>query len=107
MARTRPRISLNAAPPPANDPEPVIEVPAIPRSSPLKVIRNKCLDCTNNQPREVYLCAAKTCPLWPWRMGVRPEHRKQAKANEDALRVAAGLKPKYQYINMSEDSDED
>ena len=40
--------------------------------TPLKSIRAKCLDCTCNQPKEIRLCPVITCPLFPYRMGRRP-----------------------------------
>lgn len=42
------------------------------RRTPLKSIRDKCLDCCCYQPKEVRLCTAKDCPLWLYRMGKRP-----------------------------------
>ena len=41
--------------------------------TPMKSIRLKCLDCTCNQPREIRLCPIENCPLYPYRMGKRPE----------------------------------
>lgn len=41
--------------------------------TPMKAIRLKCLDCTCNQPKEVTLCTATNCPLFPYRMGKRPK----------------------------------
>ena len=40
---------------------------------PLKAIRLKCLDCSAGQPKEVRLCPAINCALWPYRMGKRPK----------------------------------
>lgn len=37
--------------------------------TPLKVIRAKCLDCSNGDAEEVKQCPVRTCPLWPLRMG--------------------------------------
>ncbi len=54
------------------------------RLRPIKAMRAKCLDCTGNQPKEVRLCTCFTCPLWGYRMGVRPEHKRALEANEDA-----------------------
>lgn len=34
-----------------------------------KAIRQKCLDCTVWQPREIRLCTAIDCALFPYRMG--------------------------------------
>lgn len=39
--------------------------------SPLKAIRNKCLDCSGGMRSEVRLCPQKNCPLWPFRSGHR------------------------------------
>ena len=54
------------------------------RLTPIKAIRAKCLDCTGNQMKEVRLCSCLSCPLWGYRMGVRPEHKRALEANEDA-----------------------
>lgn len=40
--------------------------------TPIKAIRAKCLDCCGGEPKEVRLCTAKKCPLWPYKMGHRP-----------------------------------
>jgi len=34
-----------------------------------KAIRLKCLDCSCWNAREVRLCPAKLCPIWPFRLG--------------------------------------
>jgi hypothetical protein len=40
--------------------------------SPLRAIRDKCLDCSCYQISEVRLCEAIKCPLWPFRAGKHP-----------------------------------
>jgi len=40
--------------------------------SPMKAIRQKCLDCCCNQPSEVRACEATKCALWPFRAGQHP-----------------------------------
>lgn len=40
--------------------------------TPLKAIRAKCMDCTNNQFIEVRECCIKDCALYPYRMGHNP-----------------------------------
>lgn len=40
--------------------------------TPMRAIRKKCLDCCAFQPKEVTLCTAEKCPLYPYRMGKRP-----------------------------------
>ena len=41
--------------------------------TPLKVIRLKCLECSDGQPTEVRLCQVTNCPIWSWRFGKRPQ----------------------------------
>ena len=41
--------------------------------TPVRAIRQKCLDCCNGQSAEVRLCTCKTCPLYGCRMGHRPK----------------------------------
>ena len=40
--------------------------------SPLRAIRNKCLDCSGYPPSDVRLCDAVKYPLWPFRAGRHP-----------------------------------
>ncbi len=40
--------------------------------TPIEAIRAKCLDCTCGSSKEVRLCQVPKCPLWPYRLGVRP-----------------------------------
>lgn len=44
------------------------------KKSPLKAIREKCLDCCGNQYSEVRECHITDCPLWQYRMGKNPFH---------------------------------
>ena len=37
------------------------------RRTPLRALRKSCLWCCLDQPKEVRLCPATSCPLWPWR----------------------------------------
>jgi len=47
--------------------------------SPLKSIRAKCLDCSNNQKGEVLNCPIKECPIYPFRLGKNPNRSKRVK----------------------------
>ena len=60
------------------------------KSSLLKTIRQKCLDCTLDQNREVQLCPAEGCPLWKYRLGKDPEKkpRQMSEAQRAVLDVA-------------------
>lgn len=40
--------------------------------TPVKAIRAKCLDCSNNNPYEVTQCPITDCPLHEYRSGHRP-----------------------------------
>lgn len=40
--------------------------------TPLKAIREKCLDCCCGSAHEVRLCPAESCTLWPFRFGHNP-----------------------------------
>lgn len=41
--------------------------------TPMRAIRLKCLECSNNQFSEVRECNVKTCPLYCYRSGHRPK----------------------------------
>ena len=41
-------------------------------ATPLKAVRRHCLSCCNGSSNEVKLCSAKSCPMWPFRHGHRP-----------------------------------
>ena len=41
--------------------------------TPIKAIRQKCLDCCCGHTAEIRNCAVKNCALYPYRMGHRPK----------------------------------
>jgi hypothetical protein len=43
--------------------------------TPMKAIRAKCMDCSNNQIVEVRECPIINCPLYPYRMGHNPNRK--------------------------------
>lgn len=45
------------------------------RLTPLRAIRAKCMDCSNNQIFEVRDCVITKCPLWDYRMGHNPNRK--------------------------------
>lgn len=47
------------------------------RTTPMKAIRAKCLECSNGQYSEVRLCPAVNCPLYAYRLGKRPRGIKE------------------------------
>lgn len=38
-------------------------------ASAMKAIREKCLNCVCDQPKEIRLCPSVNCPLYDFRMG--------------------------------------
>ena len=44
--------------------------------SPIKSIRDKCLDCSSGSTKTIKYCTVYTCPLWKYRFGMRPETAK-------------------------------
>jgi hypothetical protein len=43
---------------------------------PTKAIRAKCVDCCAGDMSEVRKCVTVSCPLWPFRMGRNPFHKR-------------------------------
>ena len=66
--------------------------------NPVKVIRDKCIDCCAGSSKEVELCAVKKCPLWPFRFGKNPYREKRELSEEEKAavreRLASGRKKK-------------
>lgn len=48
------------------------------QQAPLKTMRAKCMDCCGGAAKEVRLCGAYDCALWPFRMGKNPFLKKEA-----------------------------
>ncbi len=55
--------------------------------SPLKALRLRCIDCCADQPSEVRLCTAVTCPSWPFRMGANPWRKEASDAQREQART--------------------
>jgi hypothetical protein len=47
------------------------------KTTPMKAIRQKCLDCCNGQIKEIRECTIKTCPLHVYRTGHRPKEEQE------------------------------
>ena len=59
------------------------------RMSPLKALRQRCVDCCAGSAREVRLCVSVTCPSWPFRMGRNPWRAPVPAATRDRLAANA------------------
>ena len=40
--------------------------------TPIKAIRELCIDCSGGSYKEVKYCVIQNCPVYPYRMGKRP-----------------------------------
>ena len=59
-------------------------------TNPVKVIREKCLDCCCGSIKQVELCPCESnCPLWPYRFGKNPFRKKVTRTEEQKARLAA------------------
>lgn len=56
------------------------------KKSLLRVIREKCLDCCGYQHSEVRRCHITDCPLWEFRMGKNPFHKRTM--NDEQRKIA-------------------
>ena len=59
--------------------------------NPMRAIREKCLDCSCQQPIEVKECTVKTCALYPFRMGTNPYRAKRVMSPEAVARAKVNL----------------
>ncbi len=60
-------------------------------TNPVKAIRAKCRDCTNNQVTEIDNCPVKLCPLYAFRSGKNPFRAKRVLTEEQRQRAAERL----------------
>lgn len=51
-------------------------------STPMKAIRAKCLNCSEDSVTEVRLCPVKWCPLYPYRSGKNPSIKRKPLTDE-------------------------
>ena len=56
----------------------------MPKLTPMRAIRAKCLDCSAGSAHEVRLCPVETCALYTYRMGKNPALAGR-KGNTEAL----------------------
>ena len=59
--------------------------------NPLRAIREKCLDCSCQQPIEVKECTVATCALYPFRLGVNPYRAKRVMSPEQIAKAKVNL----------------
>ena len=62
------------------------------KKSPLKAIRAKCLECSNESPAEVKICSIENCYLFPFRLGKNPYRTKRIYTEEQKKKLIDRLK---------------
>lgn len=73
--------------------------------TPIKAIRAKCLDCSNDSFLEVKECAVNNCPLYPYRFGKRPKVDGITVTATKSKKVGSYL-PTYEEEEVSEEVNE-
>lgn len=54
----------------------------------LKAIRKYCLECVDHSPKQVKLCTAHNCFLYPYRFGKNPRRKGKGGASQETLQKA-------------------
>lgn len=57
--------------------------------NPVKAIRQKCLDCSCGQVKEVELCPIPDCALYPFRFGTNPYRKPMSEEQRAKLAETA------------------
>ena len=74
-------------------------------TNPVKVIREKCLDCCCGSMKQVELCPCESnCPLWPFRFGKNP-FRKKPKRTEEQMARGCNKKETRRYKRGGDERD--
>lgn len=77
------------------------------QTSPVKAIRQYCLDCCLESAMEVKLCPAEECPLHPFRFGKNPfTTRTYTDEQRAMMSERAKLLSKSDKLSQENDSDE-
>lgn len=57
------------------------------KSTPLRAIRQQCLDCCGGSAKEVKNCTGKECSLYYYRFGRNPHRKKRALTEEQKIEI--------------------
>ena len=68
-----------------------MQCPETSRTNPVKAIRLKCIDCSGGSKKEVQLCTARNCALYPFRMGRNPFRSVRELSEEQRIAAAERL----------------
>lgn len=73
------------------------------KTSPLKAIREKCIECCCGSSTEVKECTAQNCPIYPYRFGKNPFRQKREMTEEQKKAIADRLRA----ARMSDDEEDE
>lgn len=73
------------------------------KTSPLKAIREKCIECCCGSSTEVKECTAQKCPIYPYRFGKNPFRQKREMTEEQKKAIADRLRA----ARMSDDEEDE
>lgn len=62
------------------------------KTSQVKAIRQKCLECGEGSANEVKLCPVEHCPLYPFRFGKNPYRQKRELTDEQRENMAERMR---------------
>lgn len=68
--------------------------------NPVKAIRLKCRDCSNNQLTEIENCAITACSLYPFRFGKNPFRNKRRTSEKQKSELAKRLEKARQQKHL-------
>lgn len=60
--------------------------------TPLRAIREKCLDCCCGSAHEVKMCVCEDCTLYPFRLGKNPNIKRRAFTDEERAAAAERMR---------------
>jgi hypothetical protein len=60
-------------------------------TSPIKAIRAKCMECSNENYAEIKECPITDCPLYPFRFGKNPYRTKRVLTEEQKQKQLENL----------------
>lgn len=71
-------------------------------NNPIKRIREYCIQCVADQPKEVELCPITDCPLYEFRFGKNPFRTKRELTEEQKAALRSRMENARKYKGKSE-----
>ncbi len=71
-------------------------------NNPIKRIREYCIQCVADQPKEVELCPITDCPLYDFRFGTNPYRAKRVVSEEQKAALRSRMENVRKYKGKKE-----